>query len=78
MGECEELVSSCNGDREEAVDDDAQRPEPGAGGRHHSGIDNCRNIAKILRTLAARDDGDKLRQALVQPKCYMYIVNTSA
>ena len=37
-------------------------------GRHHSGIDDCRNIAKILRTLATRDDGDKLRQALVHPK----------
>ena len=36
-------------------------------GRHHSGIDDSKNIAKILRTLAGKDPA-KLGQGLVQPK----------
>ena len=36
-------------------------------GRHHSGIDDSKNIAKILKTLAEKDP-EKLRQGLVQPK----------
>ena len=36
-------------------------------GRHHSGIDDSRNIAKILRTLAQRDPHG-LGSGLVQPK----------
>ena len=36
-------------------------------GRHHSGIDDSRNIAKILRTLAQRDP-HRLGQGLVVPK----------
>ena len=36
-------------------------------GRHHSGIDDSKNIAKILKTLAGRDP-TKLRQGFVQPK----------
>lgn len=36
-------------------------------GRHHSGIDDTKNIAKILKTLASRDPS-KLGQGIVQPK----------
>ena len=36
-------------------------------GRHHSGIDDSRNIAKILRTLAQQDPHG-LGSGLVQPK----------
>lgn len=36
-------------------------------GRHHSGIDDSKNIAKILKTLASRDPS-KLGQGIVQPK----------
>ena len=36
-------------------------------GRHHSGIDDSKNIAKILKTLAGRDS-TKLGQGFVQPK----------
>ena len=36
-------------------------------GRHHSGIDDSKNIAKILKTLAGKDP-TKLRQGFVQPK----------
>ena len=38
-------------------------------GRHHSGIDDSRNIAKILRTLAAKDP-ERLGKGLVEPKVY--------
>lgn len=36
-------------------------------GRHHSGIDDSKNIAKILRTLAEKDP-EKLGQGMAQPK----------
>lgn len=36
-------------------------------GRHHSGIDDSKNITKILKTLASRDPS-KLGQGIVQPK----------
>ena len=36
-------------------------------GRHHSGLDDSKNIAKILKTLALRDP-EKLGQGLVAPK----------
>ena len=36
-------------------------------GRHHSGIDDSRNIANILRTLAQRDPR-RLGQGIVTPK----------
>ena len=36
-------------------------------GKHHSGIDDSKNIAKILRTLASRDP-EKLGHGLVIPK----------
>lgn len=35
-------------------------------GRHHSGIDDSRNIAKILQELARRDE--RLRKGLVEPR----------
>ena len=36
-------------------------------GRHHSGIDDSKNIAKILKTLAAKDP-ERLGRGLVEPK----------
>ena len=36
-------------------------------GRHHSGIDDSKNIAKILRTLATKDP-ERLGKGLVEPK----------
>ena len=36
-------------------------------GRHHSGLDDSKNIAKILKTLALRDP-EKLGRGLVAPK----------
>lgn len=35
-------------------------------GRHHSGIDDCRNIAKIVQALASRSE--RLRDGVIEPR----------